>query len=47
VLAEQTDEWTESRRYMGLGVLTKARLAVIDDGQSGDSPGTPPMPIAA
>jgi hypothetical protein len=24
VLAEQTDEWTESRRYMGLELLTKA-----------------------
>jgi transposase-like protein len=23
VLAEQTDEWTEQRRYMGIEVLTK------------------------
>jgi hypothetical protein len=28
---EQTDEWTETRRYMGLDFLTKARLRVIDD----------------
>jgi transposase-like protein len=26
VLAEQTDEWTEAGRYMGLDVLAKARL---------------------
>src|SRR5215212_396652 len=30
VLAEQTDEWTEARRYMGIELLNKARLAAID-----------------
>ncbi|MBD2894603.1 IS256 family transposase IS1512 [Actinomadura sp. RB99] len=30
VLMEQTDEWTEARRYMGLEFLAKARLRVID-----------------
>jgi hypothetical protein len=30
VLAEQNDEWTEQRRYMGLEILAKARLHVID-----------------
>ncbi|MFC5754316.1 IS256 family transposase [Actinomadura rugatobispora] len=30
VLMEQTDEWTEARRYMGLEFLTKARLRVIE-----------------
>ncbi len=34
VLAEQTDEWIEARRYMGLDVLAKARLRVI----CGDTP---------
>jgi transposase-like protein len=28
VLAEQTDEWVEARRYIGLEVLAKARAAV-------------------
>jgi len=26
---EQTDEWTEARRYIGLEFLAKARLHVI------------------
>ena len=30
VLMEQTDEWTEARRYMGLEFLAKARLRVIE-----------------
>lgn len=30
VLAEQHDEWAEMRRYIGLEVLAKARLGVID-----------------
>jgi putative transposase len=29
VLAEQTDEWTEQRRYMGLEILAKARLTLL------------------
>jgi transposase-like protein len=30
VLAEQHDEWTEMRRYIGLDVLAKSRLHLID-----------------
>ena len=30
VLAEQHDEWTEMRRYIGLDVLARSRLTVID-----------------
>jgi transposase-like protein len=29
VLMEQTDEWTEARRYMGLEFLAKARLRAL------------------
>jgi len=40
VLAEQTDEWTEQRRYMGIEILTKARLTLID-GQTTTEPDQP------
>lgn len=30
VLAEQTDEWAEGRRYLGLEVLARCRLTTID-----------------
>ena len=36
VLAEQTDEWSEQRRYMGTELLAKARLSTID-GQRHDT----------
>jgi putative transposase len=29
VLAEQHDEWTEQRRYLGLDILAKRRLTKI------------------
>ena len=31
VLAEQTDEWAEGRRYLGLDILAKSRLTLIPD----------------
>jgi len=38
VLAEQNDEWTESRRYMGLDILAASRKAAKSAaGQSGTS----------
>ena len=30
VLAEQNDEWIEQRRYLGLEILAKARLRLIN-----------------
>jgi len=29
VLAEQSDEWTEGRRYMSLDVLAKSRIRIV------------------
>ncbi|SDF98202.1 Transposase, Mutator family, partial [Sinosporangium album] len=40
VLAEQTDEWIEGRRYMGLDILAKARLRVV----GGDTAAQYPLP---
>ncbi len=31
VLAEQTDEWAEGRRYLGLDVLAPCRLSIVTD----------------
>ena len=31
LLAEQTDEWAEGRRYLGLDILAKSRLTLIPD----------------
>ena len=36
VLAEQHDEWAESRRYIGLDILTKSRLTIIE-GETGQN----------
>ena len=31
VLAEQTDEWAEGRRYLGLDILAKSRITLVTD----------------
>jgi putative transposase len=38
VLAEQHDEWAEGRRYLGLELLAKARLALVPDLEEGNDP---------
>jgi hypothetical protein len=38
VLAEQTDEWAEGRRYLGLDILAKSRLTVIDGDEVTEQP---------
>lgn len=43
VLAEQTDEWAEGRRYLGLEILTKSRLTPIINPEQE----TPTMPTLA
>ena len=46
VLAEQTDEWTEGRRYMGLEILAKARMTVITTEGTKPEPATTELAAA-
>src|SRR3954447_6862341 len=46
VLAEQTDEWPEARRYMGIELLNKARHARVTT-EGNDPQQQDPTPIAA
>jgi hypothetical protein len=46
VPAEQTDEWTEQRRYMGLEILGKARLTLVANDADEIDTTTPPDPAA-
>jgi len=47
VLAEQTDEWTEQRRYMGLELLAEARKETIEDQQRIDTVAQPQHELTA
>jgi putative transposase len=39
VLAEQHDEWTEQRHYLGLDILAKSRLTKITNSNPTDQDG--------
>jgi len=41
VLAEQTDEWTESKRYLGLEVLARCRLTTVPNTNPEEVDATP------
>lgn len=43
VLAEQTDEWAEGRRYLGLEVLAKSRLSLITTPNNATDTHTPAL----
>jgi putative transposase len=44
VLVEQHDEWAEGRRYLGLEVLKRSRIAVINTDNT-DQPEEAPEPM--
>ncbi|NMI02333.1 IS256 family transposase [Pseudonocardia acidicola] len=46
VLAEQSDEWTEGRRYMGLELLAKSRIRIVT-AQPASADGEPTTPTEA
>ncbi len=47
VLAEQTDEWAEGRRYLGLEVLARCRLTTIPDTTTGKEIPEHPLALSA
>ena len=42
VLAEQHDEWTEGRRYLGLDVLARCRIRPVEDANADEEVTTQP-----
>jgi putative transposase len=49
VLAEQSDEWTEGRRYMSLDILAKSRIRIVtvESNTAGAEPGVTAEPLTA
>lgn len=46
VLVEQSDEWAEGRRYLGLDVLARCRMSLVPDPE-GEVIGEPPLELRA
>jgi len=46
VLAEQSDEWTEGRRYLGLELLAKSRIRIVTT-EPDPTANTPPVTTEA
>ena len=47
MLAEQHDEWIEGRRYLGLEVLKRARIAAVPDQTASPAEEVPTSDIPA
>jgi putative transposase len=47
VLAEQRDEWTEGRRYLGFDVLARARVTAVPDHTASTTKEVPTSDIPA
>jgi transposase-like protein len=47
VLAEQHDEWTEGRRYLGLDVLARSRITLAPDNPTEVTPATDTPALSA
>jgi putative transposase len=47
VLAEQHDEWTEGRRYLGLDVLARSRITAAPTADTEVTPGSDLQALSA
>jgi len=47
ILAEQTDEWAEGRRYLGLDVLARCRLTLVPDTEPEEVTADPVLALTA
>jgi len=47
VLAEQTDEWAEGRRYLGLDILAKSRISLVPAIDTREVNDTEPLALTA